>query len=323
MGGTKKPDWFDDIPRKRFVEKCIYFGLGSGYLAAVAVSYLLAAWDIGEARTAQFMIVFMPPFLFMFHGVKHLMATLSITASWILPLALAPGLSRTARFLTTCGLSAMMSIGLATYLSLTLPPRTASPDSLCASNLEQIYLGLMMYAADSGSLPELSDKAGHLAMRLDDNFPGAKYFTDYDPFLCTARAWYEEFIEPTPPTTYSDDRSYFYLGYVVPDQETLERFASLYTEQIAAGERFEDDLGGDGEDSKAVQRLTILNLIPAGTPNLHDIPILIERYPNAHRIKGGWIAYTSGRVQWINWGERWPMTAEAMEILHSLEAFDS
>ena len=48
-------------------------------------------------------------------------------------------------------------------------------------------------------------------------------------------------------------------------------------------------------------------------------PVLIERYPNGHDHDGGNVLYTDGQVEWISWGEKWPMTEEAMALMLALD----
>jgi hypothetical protein len=50
------------------------------------------------------------------------------------------------------------------------------------------------------------------------------------------------------------------------------------------------------------------------------MPIFIERFPNAHGVNGGNVVYADGRCEWIKWGEKWPMTPEAMDVLLALDA---
>jgi prepilin-type processing-associated H-X9-DG protein len=47
---------------------------------------------------------------------------------------------------------------------------------------------------------------------------------------------------------------------------------------------------------------------------------MIERYPNGHEPPSGNVLYLDGHIEWIQWGEKWPMTPEAMDVLLALDA---
>lgn len=208
----------------------------------------------------------------------------------------------------------------------------------CPNNLKQLGLVVLMYADDHGDLyPELSPNPGMLAFREDPDYPGVypEYLTDLTilrcPNLNTERPRYRWFWEAPPPSpapldTASNDESYLYLGYIIPDQEALEHSAAAYRARIAAGKPFDDDLLVTSDDgaSSAIPRLR------DGTPGITDtdeglsrIPLIVERYPNGHIPDGGNVLYADGHVEFIKWGAKWPMTPEAMEVLLALDGLEN
>jgi prepilin-type processing-associated H-X9-DG protein len=61
---------------------------------------------------------------------------------------------------------------------------------------------------------------------------------------------------------------------------------------------------------------------PASEAIKRALPVYIERLPNGHRPAGGHVAYADGHVEWIKWGDKWPLTPEAMALLLALDELD-
>ena len=204
----------------------------------------------------------------------------------------------------------------------------------CHFNLKMLCLAFDLYAADHGGVfPELSPKPGLLAVRDDPDYPGVypEYLQSTELLTCpSARAlrpragWFRE-DSPTPPEldTVSSDRCYVYLGYVIPDQAALERFAEAYRARVAEGRLFDEDLNATtaAGGTSVVPRL---RKGIAGVTNTDEaqsaIPVFVERYPNGHVGDIGHVVYLDGRAEWIKWGAKWPMTPEAMDVLLALDA---
>jgi len=205
----------------------------------------------------------------------------------------------------------------------------------CPNNLKQLGLIVRMYANDHGDIfPEISPKPGELALRQDQDYPGvyAEYLTDLTilrcPNLNTERPRYRWFWEAPPPSpaaldTASNDESYLYLGYVIPDQATLGRFAEAYRARIASGKPFDENLSAVNGDGAPMQIPRLRTDIPSVTDSKeaqYAIPVFIERFPKGHIPGGANVAYLDGHVEWIKWGAKWPMTPEAMDVLLALDA---
>ncbi len=195
----------------------------------------------------------------------------------------------------------------------------------CRYNLTQLSAITRFYVDDNDpeKYPELSEKPGVLAMKAESICP--KYLTDLKLLQCPAqrklKKWYQ--LDPTPPTACDDDQSYFYLGYRISDQATLEQFARAYRATLVAQKSFEDNLQLtlDNGERVNIPRLNSRNALTlVGETITSDVPIFIERVPNNHAVKGGNVVYANGRYEWIKWGEKWPMTPEAMEVLLALDA---
>lgn len=195
----------------------------------------------------------------------------------------------------------------------------------CQNNLKQLALVLATYANDhkGGLYPALSSRTGTLAMKEGSVYP--EYLSDLLILQCPAtprmKKWYEE--DPPAPSACDDDQCYFYLGYRIPDQTTLEFFAQAYRVQVETGQSFEEDLhvklAAGGEI--VIPRLDSgSSRTTGGEHDVSDLPVLVERFPNRHRPEGGNVHYADGRVVRIRWGEKWPMTPEAMEMLLALDA---
>ena len=205
----------------------------------------------------------------------------------------------------------------------------------CNNNLKQLGLIVRMYANDHGDIfPEMSPKPGVLAFRQDLEYPGVypEYLTDPTILRCPnmnserpRSRWFWEAPPPSPAAldTASNDECYLYLGYVIPDQETLERFSEAYRARIATGKPFDEDLSAVTDDGVALRIPRLRKEFPGVTDTEEaqsTIPVFVERFPKGHLPGGANVAYLDGHVDWIRWGEKWPMTPEAMDVLLALDA---
>jgi prepilin-type processing-associated H-X9-DG protein len=126
-----------------------------------------------------------------------------------------------------------------------------------------------------------------------------------------------------------DDHSYFYLGYLVNDDKTVESFAEAYRSYLAQGLPFEDSLkvpvgaGILGRDTiprlrEGVERYLITDLPASVAAARSRVQVLIER-PEHHSPPGGNVLYMDGHVEFKPYPGEWPMTERTMSILESLD----
>jgi len=204
----------------------------------------------------------------------------------------------------------------------------------CQNNLKHIGLTGKMYANEAAHqyFPELSNQPGTLAMRsgLTPTPVYPEFLTDLTILQCplslNAPHWYLPRPKLPPVTSVEDDRSYFYLGYYVPDQETLERFARAYRAHLATGAPFAGDLPDPDAPETLVRRLREDGIPEAAALDGSEAaiwqsttPLFIERFPNAHTPEGGNVLYMDGHAEWIKLGAKWPMTQEAIDVLMELD----
>lgn len=301
------------------------------YVAGLAASYGLAAWEFSAASTIKPWVldtlalpirrwngsvsVFLANTVF---WLIPLVICLAISTLWVKPFATSTSRSRRMR------LSATATVGVLASLALFVlwarfeegKHRKGYENASCQKNLQQLSMALRMYASDrrDGIFPELSSTAGTLA--VTDGVLVPEYLNEISVLHCPAwnlnKRWYQ------PPkrknVTVEDDRSYFYLGYRIPDQATLEQFAAAYRTHSESGKPFDVDLPlGTGKG--VVSRLHDTD--PLGESS--RIPVFVERYPNGHDPASGNVLYLDGHIERVKWGEKWPMTTEAMEVLLSLD----
>jgi prepilin-type processing-associated H-X9-DG protein len=188
---------------------------------------------------------------------------------------------------------------------------------LCASNERQFGLALKIFAnsATGEFYPPLPTEDGTLMM--DD----ARFFKydlrDLRRMNCPGSA--NAYRQPT-----AEDHSYAYLGYVVHNQEDLERFATGHESQLAANGDFLEDLVVDDETAyrlrEGIERFLITDINNPGLPIVpqHQLPVLIEWPDNHGNLRGGNVLYLDGSVAWLDYPSKFPMTEEAMAILTEL-----
>jgi prepilin-type processing-associated H-X9-DG protein len=232
----------------------------------------------------------------------------------------------------------LLGLALFSWLARVENEYVATGDS-CQNNLKVLcQFVFTLYADEHGGLfPELSPRSGVLAVREDEEYQGIypKYLTDLTMLRCPnmnserpRSRWFWEAPPPSPAPldTASNDECYLYLGYVIPDQETLEYFSEAYRARIAAGKPFDEELSLVSDDGAPMQIPRLSMDIPGITDTEEvqsTIPVFVERFPKGHVPGGANVAYLDGHVEWIKWGEKWPMTPEAMDVLLALDALGS
>lgn len=189
--------------------------------------------------------------------------------------------------------------------------------TLCITNERQFGLGFKMYAneAQGQQFPPLSPQGGLLATE-DPRF--YKYYLgDIRRLNCPAST-----IAYRQPAIH--DGNYAYLGYVIPDQATLERFATAYQQQIVSGGDFTGNLltGADTVyklNDNLDGYLTWDPQTPFALSGLQKkLPVMIEWPDNHVGVRGGNVLYMDGHVEWIDYPGKFPMTEEAIAVLIEL-----
>jgi prepilin-type processing-associated H-X9-DG protein len=240
------------------------------------------------------------------------------------------------------GLVVVVGILAAFLVSAFNHGREAARQATCQKNLEQFGEFYERFAMESMGerFPQLSNEAGrlmfspHESSRSGPVYPS--YLSDLEVFVCPGDDDAELVHEPgasEDPELLIDDHSYFYLGYMVVNEEELAAFAVAYKAHLAEGKAFLDDLpvpegtgtlGGDAFEHlhlwtsawhyypEAVRIGKLLASMPV-------IPIMVER-PENHIPQGGNVLFMDGHVEFLRYPGKWPMTEKSIGILESLDA---
>lgn len=214
--------------------------------------------------------------------------------------------------------------------------REATRRADCALNLRQLGIVMKMFANESEGeyFPVLSPEPGKLmfantsAVSKLPVYP--EFLTDAVTMACPSDSHAPALQEAavSSPESLLDDDCYFYLGYALQSDDDMETFAELYRKTIEEGGDFERDLHVSESSlqsrSKKLYRLrdgvdrkfTGDTGVPA--PGPEDIPLMIERLGN-HIPGGANVLYMDGRVQFIRYPGKWPMTERTIGILQALD----
>ncbi len=193
--------------------------------------------------------------------------------------------------------------------------------------LEQLGVAMRMFAAESPGqqYPPLNVRGGELSVEPRALFP--EYITNPFLFVSPAHPEAPQLKEQAlrDPLSVINDRSYWYLGYVLPDEATGLVFLEAFKGAIKAGDALDDDvaIGGFGTIYRlreGVERavITDINNAEAARQMQARIPIMIER-PGLQE-GGSNVLYLDGHVEFIPYPGRFPMTEEFVEALRALDA---
>lgn len=193
--------------------------------------------------------------------------------------------------------------------------------------LEQLGVAMRMFAAESPGqqYPPLNVRAGELSVEPRALVP--EYITNTSLFVSPAHPEALQLKEQAlrEPLSVIDDRSYWYLGYVLPDEDTGLVFLEAFKGAVKAGDALDDDvaIGGFGTIYRlreGVERAVIMdvNNPEAAREMQARIPIMIER-PGI-QDGGSNVLYLDGHVEFIPYPGRFPMTNEFVEALRVLDA---
>ncbi|GMV92879.1 MAG: hypothetical protein AMXMBFR82_26570 [Candidatus Hydrogenedentota bacterium] len=202
---------------------------------------------------------------------------------------------------------------------ITLPAmsraREAARRATCQGNLKQMAMVCSLHAEEHGGLyPELMATPGEFCM--DPAKISAQHLTDPSFLACPS--------DETPPPSSGGigervtDDSYYYLGYVVTNEDEGRAFVDAYRQHAAAGDGFEGDLpappgAGTGGSDRFLRLRTDPNamlpnqsgLPPGAIPALAEIPVMFDR-PDNHIPPGINVLYLDGHVEFIRMEERFP-----------------
>jgi prepilin-type processing-associated H-X9-DG protein len=217
-------------------------------------------------------------------------------------------------------------------------PSEAVRRSQCANNLKRMGLVCKTYAYESPGefFPVLSPKPGQLMMWRDAVYPDL--LEDPAVLVCPKPRSVFSWRKPDrSDPKWIDDHSYFYLGYLVSNDEEMRAFADAYRLRVSEGLPFDEDLpapagkGSRGGNSFLLLREGLYEGFPdeesSEDPTVSarfdsEIVVMFDHVDN-HIPGGGNILFLDGHVEFVRCPGRWPMTETTMAILEELDALGS
>ncbi len=196
------------------------------------------------------------------------------------------------------------------------------------NNLKQLGLIMKMFANESRGevFPPLTSLRGHLAMDASAIYP--EFVTDATVFVSPAHPDYANVanVAKSDPQSAIADHSYWYLGYMLPDEAAGLAFVRVFRAAAIAGEVLSADIDAPDLDQGSIYRLregierlliTDINDPRAATGFQSTIPIMIER-PGFHE-GGANVLFLDGHVEFISYPGKFPMTESFIQALESLK----
>ncbi len=264
---------------------------------------------------------------------------------------LGPAPGRSARSSkATCGIVAVIMVALGVFVlaavgilaAILLPSVTGARESArrasCQNNMKQMGLVFKMFANESHGeyFPALSPEPGRLMCA--NSTPSLttpvypEYLTDGHVLLCPSDSdagWDDSLMVPE---VFLNDESYFYLGYVITNDDEMEAFAVAYKQAIEEGRGFDEDLpappsrgSGGGDTFLRLQERIERKLMDSGGGSASiammqaEIPIFLDRLGN-HVPPGGNVLFMDGHVEFLRYPGQWPMTEKTVRILEELDS---
>jgi prepilin-type processing-associated H-X9-DG protein len=224
---------------------------------------------------------------------------------------------------------AMAGIGAAVLLPSLARSREAARRASCANNLKQMGLVFKIFANEhrEGKFPVINDRRGNLAPEGDGIYP--EFLADLRILRCPSDPDAEP-IEAPYTADDVDDRSYFYLGWVVTTEEEGLALLDAY-ESLDMAQRDEDLAVPEGKGNRGgntifrlregIERFFITDVSnPEAAAVLQSsIPIMWDRL-GQHQPDGGNVLYMDGHVEFIRYPGKFPMTEKFMERLGQISA---
>jgi len=196
------------------------------------------------------------------------------------------------------------------------------------NNLKQLGLIMKMFANESrGELfPPLTSLRGHLAM--DATFVYPEFMSDTTVYISPAHPDYLNIstIANSDAPSVIGDHSYWYLGYVLPDEATGIAFVNHFRTAAQSGEVLTENIDAPELESEQIYRLrngierfliTDINDPRASSGLQSTIPLVIER-PGFHE-GGANVLFLDGHVEFMPYPGKFPMTEPFIQALQSLE----
>ncbi len=194
-----------------------------------------------------------------------------------------------------------------------------------ADQLKQLGIVLRMFANESRGevFPSLDSRPGNLMMRASEIFP--EYVVDTSVFVSPAYPDAARLKEQAAqkPLSLIDDRSYWYLGYAILNEDRGLSFIEGYRKAVEEEGVPTDDLKASGGAiyrlREGVERILIsdINNPDAAAQVRSRIPVMIER----PELEGGGsnVLFLDGRVVFMKYPGPFPMTKKFIEALKSLD----
>ena len=196
----------------------------------------------------------------------------------------------------------------------------------CANNLKMMGLVFKMFANEHKKemFPVIDGRRGNLIVDADMIFP--EYLTDLSVLQCPADT------KIKVPATADDvtDQSYFYLGWVVTTEEEglalLDAYESLDLDQRGEDIEVAESKGTVGGNKifrlrEGIERFLITDINQPIPPRelSSKVPIMWDR-PGQHEAGGGNVLYIDGRVEFVKYPGKFPMTEKFIKRLEEISS---
>lgn len=222
----------------------------------------------------------------------------------------------------------LVLVVLAIVVSVTMAQvdkrRQASLREESAENLRTLYRSIIPDPAERirpvSTWPLSSTIPGQLAPSVNHVFMGRlQKSNNPTAFISPAHPNAERMrgqVHGDPESGVTDD-SYWYLGYVLPDEKSGLAFVSAYKKAVRDTGKppNEDRITSMPYDGARLVRADLLFI--RGYGSLYDVPIFIER-PGLQR-GGSNVLFLDGTVEFIPYPGKWPMTEKFITALESLD----
>lgn len=224
--------------------------------------------------------------------------------------------------------TAYLAFGFATK-PMTLSARRASG----GNDLFEPWSACREYAVQhEGSFPPLDPEPGRLMfdrhiMSNEYGVTGRTVTMEYDASAPASWIAYQKDPLLAQNKDLIDDHSWWYLGYVITNEDEAEVFLTAYLEQVMANHCFAPDQHPSSADEKLKRlHLSASHLkTMAARQDIQDaalaqIPVFIERPGHYAGYSGGWVMYLDGHSEFIDYPGRFPMTTRVIGMLRLIDA---